>query len=112
MLEPCPSKSCPFCGRSFKALGIHLKHCPKREGQDYQAYLSGKARSKNQDAPKMKVCDNCGRSFKRLDAHLRLRVSVMNINKLQKACIFISADLRPTNSVQGLSGSMVVVLSS
>ena len=43
---------------------------------------------------------------------LRLRVSVMNINKLQKACIFISADPRPTDSVQGLSGSMVVVLSS
>ena len=42
---------------------------------------------------------------------LRLRVSVMNINKLQKACIFISADPRPTDSVQRLSGSMVVVLS-
>ena len=43
---------------------------------------------------------------------LRLWLSVMNINKLQKACIFISADPRPTHSVQGLSGSMVVVLSS
>ena len=43
---------------------------------------------------------------------LRLRVSVMNINKLKKACIFISADPRPTDSMQGLSGSMVVVLSS
>ena len=43
---------------------------------------------------------------------IRLRVSVMNINKLQRACIFISADPRPTNSVQRLSGSMVVVLSS
>ena len=47
-----------------------------------------------------------------INKHFRLLVSVMNINKLQKACIFISADPRPTDSVQGLSGSMVVVLSS
>ena len=47
-----------------------------------------------------------------MEPHLRLRVSVMNINKLQKECIFMSADPRPTDSVQGLSGSMVVVLSS
>ena len=71
MLEPCPTKYCPFCGRSFKALGIHLKHCPKRGGQDYQVYLSEKTRTKKEDAPKMKVCNNCGRRFKRLDVHLR-----------------------------------------
>ena len=42
----------------------------------------------------------------------KVTVCAMNINYLQEACIFISADPRPTNSVQGLRGSMVVVLSS
>ena len=71
MLEPCPTKSCPFCCKSFKALGSHLRHCPKRDGQDYQAYLSQKTRAKKEQGPRKKPCTTCGKFFLRLDTHLR-----------------------------------------
>ena len=71
MTDPGQTNSCPFCGKNFKVLGSHLRHCPQREGQDYQAYLSQKTREKKQGGPKKKPCAQCGKFFQRLDTHLR-----------------------------------------
>ena len=70
-MEPGQTNSCPFCGKNFKVLGSHLRHCPQREGQDYQAYLSQKTGGEKQGGPKKKPCAQCGKFFQRLDTHLR-----------------------------------------
>ena len=62
---------CLFCYKDFKKLGIHLKHCSKRECRDYSSYLSQKILRKkipNKSTP----CPSCGNLFTRLDTHLRI----------------------------------------
>ena len=66
-----PSKTCPFCLKAYKGLGIHLKHCSQRNGQDYQSYLSQKTLQKKASNSKKKPCEKCGKLFIRLDNHLR-----------------------------------------
>ena len=66
-----PCKPRRFCARSFQRLGTHLKHCPHREGRDFQAYLSQKTLSKRSSSNKKKPCRKCGRLFYRLDTPLR-----------------------------------------
>ena len=62
--------TCPFCSKSFKIVGRHLKHCPNRDNRDYAIYLTNTTLAKKQKSRKHK-CEKCNHMFNRLDTHLR-----------------------------------------
>ena len=51
---------CPFCENLFKGLGNHLCHCHKRDGRDYEKYLSHKTLGKRTGARRQQ-CPHCGK---------------------------------------------------
>ena len=65
------SNLCPFCEKGFVRLGNHFKHCPRRQGRDYEQLLSQKTLQKKQKKQKKGPCPKCGKLFERLDTHLR-----------------------------------------
>ena len=73
MDESTTSNPCPFFEKGFVRLGNHLKHCPQRQGRDYEQFLSQKTLLKKQKRQKKESCPKCGKLFERLDTHLRNR---------------------------------------
>ena len=64
-------KTCPFCNKDYKKLGIHLTHCPDRNGRDFEHLLSQKTLDKRSGKKTKETCPKCGKKFDRLDTHLR-----------------------------------------
>ena len=63
---------CPFCSKSFRCLGKHLKSCSQRNGRPYEEFLtSRRGKIVRNSSEQMRTCSVCGKHFKRLDVHLR-----------------------------------------
>ena len=63
-------KTCPFCNKDYKKLGIHLTHCPDRNGRDFEHLLSQKTLDKRSGKKTKETCPKCGKKFDHLDTHL------------------------------------------
>ena len=71
MEQSATSNLCPFCGKEFVRVGNHLKHCPQRQGREYDHLLSQKTHQKKAGKQKREKCPKCEKFFARLDTHLR-----------------------------------------
>ena len=59
-------------------LGKTLKHCPQRQGRDYEQFLSQKTLLRRK---KKEPCPKCGKLFERLDTHLHNSAICKTIQK-------------------------------
>ena len=85
MAQSATSKQSPFCNRVFVRLGNHLKHCPERQGQEYDHLLSQKTIQKRVVKRRRTPCPKCGKMFERLDTHLHNSVTCQSFQPCPEA---------------------------
>ena len=80
-MQPCLNYVQPVPPKPVLSAISHSKSLATREGQDYEAYLSQKTRSRREKhgGAKKKPCSKCGRFFARLDTHIRTSATCREI---------------------------------
>ena len=103
MEQSATSNHCPFCGKEFVRVGNHLKHCPQRQGREYNHLLSQKTLQKKTVKQKREKCPKCEKLFDRLDTHLRNSATCRSLPQTPSSELREHADQPTGPEASGLS---------